>query len=552
MSKEDTQSLNYNCLEQFKGKELKVINSKENLKELIKNDTSKLSENFEQTEKTTDDILQELSKNIDKIDFQILAFPDYENVKEQIKEIEKIIYNEDGTFNKESKAEFDNWKKLNKKLYSYKLTKNHYLVLCIEQLLKIAKINNWGLCKKNGFIYLYNGSYWSEINKEGFQSFLGSVSLKFGVEKFQGKIHTFKDELFKQFLADAYLPTPKTNKKNVLINLQNGTFEITPSKRELRAFNRNDFLTHQLPFEYEPEAKAPLFQKYLDEVLPDAAKQKVLAEYCGYIFIKPSVLKLEKMLVLYGTGANGKSVFFEIINALLGTENVSNYSLQSLTNDNGYFRAKIGNKLVNYASELNGKLETDVFKQLSSGEPLEARLPYGEPFTLNEYAKLIFNCNELPKDVEHTDAYFRRYLIIGFDVTIPEDKQDKELANKINNNELSGVFNWILSGLERVLKQKKFSKCLAVDNAVSDYEKQSDSVKMFIEDFEYKTSTDYTTIKDLYFQYKEYCIEDGFRNVNKSNFMKRLKHFKIIVERKSIGNVAYVSSNKNNLSNGNF
>ena len=182
---------------------------------------------------------------------------------------------------------------------------------------------------------------------------------------------------------------------------------------------------------------------------------------------------------------------------------------------------------------------------MASGEPIEARLPYGEPFNLNEYAKLIFNCNDLPKDVEHTNAFFRRFLIIGFDVTIPEEKQDKQLANKIIERELSGVFNWILSGLERVLLQKKFSKCEAVDNARSDYEKQSDSVKMFIEDFEYSTSTDYTAIKDLYFQYKVYCIEDGFRNVNKSNFMKRLRHFKIIVERKSIGNVAYISTTRN-------
>jgi putative DNA primase/helicase len=255
---------------------------------------------------------------------------------------------------------------------------------------------------------------------------------------------------------------------------------------------------------------------------------------------------------LYGTGANGKSVFFEIINALLGTQNISNYSLQSLTNDNGYFRAKIANKLVNYGSEINGKLETDIFKQMASGEPLEARLPYGEPFILNEYAKLIFNCNDLPKDVEHTNAFFRRFLIIGFDVTIPEDEQDKQLANKIIDNELSGVFNWVLSGLERVLRQKKFSKCEAVDNARSDYEKQSDSVKMFVDETGYEVSENYTTVKYLYTEYRVFCIEDGFKPVNKSNFMKRLRHFKILVERKSIGNVAYVSDNKNHLSNGNF
>jgi putative DNA primase/helicase len=521
------------------------MDNKNNIRKLIKNDILGLTDNIAPVVKTPDDILRELSDSIGQIDFKILAFPDIDELRQQIEVLKPFVYNEDGTFNKENKTEFEQYKELTKKLASYKLSKNHYLVLCVEQLLKIAKANNWGLCKKNGFIYLYNGSYWSEINKESFQYFLGSVSLKMGVEKFKAKIHTFKDELFKQFMADSYLPTPQTNGKNVLINLENGTFEITPTKRTLKVFDRNDFLTHQLPFEYNPDASAPRFKKYLDEVLPDVDKQKVFAEYCGYIFIKPSVLKLEKMLILYGTGANGKSVFFEILNALLGTENFSSYSLQDLTNDNGYYRAKIANKLVNYASEINGKLETDVFKQMVSGEPISVRLPYGEPFILTEYAKLIFNCNELPKDVEHTNAFFRRFLIMGFDVTIAEDSQDKELANKIIQGELSGVFNWILQGLDRLLIQKKFSKCAAVENARSDYEKQSDSVKMFIEDLEYKTSTEFTPVKELYHQYREYCIEDGFHKVNKSNFMKRLRHFKIIVERKSIGNVAFVTTDKN-------
>jgi|GEM_PF-3527595 len=46
-------------------------------------------------------------------------------------------------------------------------------------------------------------------------------------------------------------------------------------------------------------------------------------------------------------------------------------------------------------------METTLFKQFVSGEPVEAHLSYGEPFTLTDYAKLIFNCNELPTDVEH-------------------------------------------------------------------------------------------------------------------------------------------------------
>src|SRR5699024_11433451 len=120
------------------------------------------------------------------------------------------------------------------------------------------------------------------------------------------------------------------------------------------------------------------------------------------IFIKNGShnLKLEKALLLYGSGRNGKSVLYDILNALLGKENFSSYTLQDLTDQSGYYRAMIANKLVNYASEINNKLEANFFKQLVSGEEVSARLPYGQPMQLRQYAKLIFNANELPRDVE--------------------------------------------------------------------------------------------------------------------------------------------------------
>jgi putative DNA primase/helicase len=272
--------------------------------------------------------------------------------------------------------------------------------------------------------------------------------------------------------------------------------------------------------------------------LPDKERQKVLAEYLGYVFIKhgSNTLKEEKALILYGTGANGKSVFFEVVNSLLGSENVSSYSLQSLTNDNGYFRAKLANKLVNYASEINGNLEASIFKQLVSGEPVEARLPYGQPFILKQYAKLIFNCNELPKDVEHTNAYFRRFLIIPFDVTIPPNEQDKNLHTKIIENELSGVFNWVLEGLNRILKQKSFSICDAAQKAVEKYKIESDSIQMFLSEHEYKISTtSEIPLKELFSEYKNYCIEGGFKPCSVRTFADRLRNSGYQTERKNYG-----------------
>lgn len=471
------------------------------------------------------EILQQLIEQFEPLDFQLLAFPQAKKLREQLKKAE--IGSEQA-------------KDIQKQLDKLKLNLKHYLVLSIENALTYAEKNRWGLCKNHDFIYLYNGMFWNEIDKEIFQKFLGEAAEQMSVPKFDARFYQFREQLFKQFLSTAILPTPESNNKIVLINLLNGTFEISTKGTILKPFDSKDFITYQLPFEYNPKATAPIFEAYLNKVLPDKERQRVLAEYLGFVFIKhgSNALKEEKALILYGTGANGKSVFFEIVNALLGTDNVSSYSLQSLTNDNGYFRAKLANKLVNYASEINGNLEASIFKQLVSGEPVEARLPYGQPFNLKQYAKMIFNCNELPKDVEHTNAYYRRFLIIPFDVTIPPQEQDKNLHTKIIENELSGVFNWVLEGLNRLLEQKKFSDCGAAQKAVEQYKIESDSVQMFLNEHEYNVSlTDVTPLKELYSEYKSYCVESGFKTCSLRTLADRLRNSGYQTERKNYGTV---------------
>lgn len=478
------------------------------------------------TQSSHNQILKQLIEQVRPLDFLPLAYPEIEELKTQL--------------SKESPGS-ERAKDIQKRLDAFKLKAPHYLVLPIENIKELANHNNWGLCKNHDFIYLHNGAYWSEIDKGEFQNFLGEAVERMGIDKYKARFYEFKEQLFKQFLSSAYLPTPVSDNETVLINLQNGTFEISEHGTKLRPFNRADFITYQLPFEYNPDAKASLFESYLNRVLPDPERQRVLAEYLGFVFIKhgSKALKEEKALILYGTGANGKSVFFEVVQALLGAANVSSYSLQSLTNDNGYFRAKLANKLVNYASEINGKLETSIFKQMVSGEPVEARLPYGEPFSLTQYAKLIFNCNELPKDVEHTNAYFRRFLIVPFDVTIPPDEQDKTLHTKIIDNELSGVFNWVLEGLDRLLKQKGFSNCEAARQAIEQYKVESNSVQMFLNENGYKGSlTNYRPIKDLYTEYRAFCVEDGMAPFKKTNFLKQLRALGLVVERVSQNQLA--------------
>ncbi|PZX52458.1 putative DNA primase/helicase [Algoriphagus ratkowskyi] len=486
----------------------------------------KAKEAKETTSKPHEEILKQILNEIEPIDFD-------ERAKEGLKNRLKV-----------SGLSIEEKEKIHELLEKLKLSEKHFLILTIDEIINLAKRKNWGICKNQAFVYLYNGTHWKTIDEKEFEKFLGEASEKMGVGRFTAQYFQFREKLFKQFTSTGYLPAPIKSKDKVLINLENGTFEICDNPI-LRPFDPSDFMRYQLPFAYDKRATAPKFEVFINRVLPERDKQKVLCEYLGYIFISTRKLKLEKVLFLYGTGANGKSVIYDIIRALLGNQNTSEYSLQTLTDAKGYERAQIADKLVNYATEINGKLESSKFKSLASGEPMEARLPYRDPFIIEDYAKLIFNTNELPKEVEFTHGFFRRFLIIPFEVTIPEKDQNKGLASEIINEELPGVFNWILTGLNRLMTNGRFSESPSIDKALEGFKTESDTVKRFLEEEAYLPDLENKILlKDLYPRYKEFAFEDGNKILSKSNFKKRLELNKIQVKRESEGWQVYISQNQ--------
>ncbi len=417
------------------------------------------------------------------------------------------------------------------------LPQKHLLVLCVNELLSKVKEQNLDLARQADFIFAFNGAHWKELDRETIKNFLGKVAARLSVHSLEAQHYKFRNELYNQFLSSAHFEPIQPQNGKVLINLLNGTFEISKDSQILRDFNARDFLTYQLPFEYDETATCPMFQKYLARVLPEQELQNIVAEFFGYVFTKN--LKMEKALLLYGSGANGKSVLFDIVNALLGKENISNFSLSNLLEEHN--RALIAYKLLNYGSEINATRTRDEFKNLVSTEPIQARLKYGNSFTMANYAKLAFNCNELPKDFDHSNAYFRRLLIIPFRVTISENEQDKTLADKIIKTELAGVFNWIIDGLKRLLKTEKFTESKIVKDTLEAYKQESDSVACFVAENSYKPSaTDHILLKNLYSDYRIFCQDDGASPLKKSNFRHRLEANGFIVEKMNNGNRVYL------------
>lgn len=417
-----------------------------------------------------------------------------------------------------------------------------YIVLVIDEILATAKAKGWQLAYQDKQVYLYNGEYWRPLADDQLKHFLSNAALKLGVEPNVAQYHKIQDELLKQFYASAYMPPPKRKNGDTLINLKNGTYRINESGQRLQGFNAGDFLKYQLPFDYDPNRECVLFREYLNHVLPDEGKQKVLQEFIASIFISKRKMKLEKVLVLYGDGANGKSVFSDVMRAMLGEDNVSGYGIGELCANNSYTLPLLQDKLLNYAPEFNGNIDIERFKAIATGEPQGVRRIFREPYMMSDYARLAFNCNILPKNTEQSEGFFRRFLIVEFDVTIPEHERDLSLATKIIDGELAGVFNWMLEGLARLLDNGKITTCEAVSNATATYRKESDNVACWLEDTGTQPGKSQKPQQDMYNQYRIYCVDNGFRQVSTKSFSKRLKTAGFEVERRNFGTVVYIDA----------
>lgn len=129
----------------------------------------------------------------------------------------------------------------------------------------------------------------------------------------------------------------------------------------------------------------------------------------------------------------------------------------------------------------------------------------------------------MPKETESTEAYFRRFIIIPFDVKIPDEEKDIHLAENIIKTELTGVFNWLLEGLRRLIQQQKFTDSAKANNALANFKKQADSVALFIDEFGYEPSPAREALPDLYNKYKEFCKDDGYKATGKNKFSARLE-----------------------------
>ncbi len=319
----------------------------------------------------------------------------------------------------------------------------------------------------------------------------GNISLRYIAEMF-GHIQR---RTYERDLADN---TDVFNLKNGILNMKTGVFiDHTPDKAYFSAI--------QLPVEYDPKAKCPLALKFISEVVYPEDIDAV-QEFMGYIFYRG--YPVAAALLLEGGGSNGKSTLIGLIKALLGASNIATCSLQELEY-NHFAKADLVGKLANLYADLSDMAlkSTGTFKMLTGGDPITAERKYGQRAPFVNHAKFIFSANKVPMAYDDTDAFFRRFIIVKFPRTFDKGTADARLLEKLTTGEeLSGLLNWALAGLRRLMGNGfVFSNSKSVDEVREEYIRMSNPVEAFFMDIVEEDPEKRIAKADLYQAYVSYC-----------------------------------------------
>ncbi|EOU1594451.1 DNA primase [Clostridium perfringens] len=310
------------------------------------------------------------------------------------------------------------------------------------------------------------------------------------------------------------------NRNPYLVNVRNGLLDIRDMS--FKEHTPSYLSTVQLNVEYNPQVDCPQFKKFLNEVL-DCKLIPLVQEIVGYLLTTNTAS--QKAFVFWGPARTGKSTLLWVVEyLLLGKKNVSNIPWQEIGDK--FKTAELLGKLANVFSDLPSKSidDTGIFKVVTGEDYLMAEKKNKNPFKFKPFARLVFSCNELPRNyVDRTEGFYRRLIIVPFSRQIEKSKIDKALKYKFQR-EKEGILNWALEGLKRLYENNfEFSENELTDGVKKEYKRENNNVISFVEECCEIDGLFSCSRIEIYEAYKEFCVEAGLKALSQIKFNKELE-----------------------------
>jgi putative DNA primase/helicase len=325
-----------------------------------------------------------------------------------------------------------------------------------------------------------------------------------------------------------------------LLNLANGTLELRTSA--LRSHQRRDLISNIVEVDFDPKADCDLWDSFLWRVTDKSEElYHYLRRFVGYLLVGDT--SDQSLHFLYGLGANGKSVFCEVLLRLLGEYAVAAspdlIMLRrhgGIPNDVARLRG-IRAALMNETTQ-GAKFDEAKLKDLTGGDTLSARFLHQEFFDFKPTHRIVIRGNHKPAINGTDDGIWRRLRLVPFTVTIPPAEQDRGLLGKLQT-ELPGILNWALQGC-RQWQQEGLKPPDIITEAVRKYREESDTLGRFIAEQCEARALAQVKSSALFKRYQQYAEQAGERWIPSKDFPAEMERRGFTYKRDRTGTRLYL------------
>lgn len=290
--------------------------------------------------------------------------------------------------------------------------------------------------------------------------------------------------------------------------------------RALIPFTPEKIFFNKLPVAYDPLSQCAAIDSFLKEVFADASDREVFYELAGFSLLKE--YRFEKAFMLVGNGRNGKGKSLELLKRLVGMDNCCSLTLQSF-DVKSFQISELFRKLLNLAGDISNDdlKDTSMFKSLTGRDIVNAKRKFLNDIKFQNYAKFVFACNELPAVYDMSRGFWDRWVLLEYPYTfVPLDEYnqipEKERGlYKIRNEtiidditkpaELSGLLNKALDGLDRLIKQGKFSATKGTQDIKDTWIRRANSFVSFAYENLEEGYDNHISKKELRKKYSTFC-----------------------------------------------
>ena len=274
-----------------------------------------------------------------------------------------------------------------------------------------------------------------------------------------------------------------------------------------------------------PDGECPTWRRFLGEITGgDTDLAEYLQRVIGYACTGST--KEHALFFFYGTGGNGKGTFLNPITKILNdyavTANADVFTESKHEQHPTELARFVGARMVVAQETDEGRKWAEAkIKQLTGGDDVTARFMRQDFFTFSPKFTLIIAGNHKPSIRTVDEAMRRRLHLIPFDVTIPRDRRDPDLAEKLEA-ELSGIMQWMIDGVTEYNRQGLNPPKSVVD-ATETYFEDENTIQQWITDC-CETGPDYwEPTKKLFTSWKQYATDANLRAGTMGDFKAKLE-----------------------------